>query len=221
MNCGIMDQFASAMGKKDHAIFLDCATLKYLYVPLVLGDYRIVVTNSNKPHSLTASHYNDRRRECESALHDLQKVVKIQHLCELTPEQFGAVESVISSPIAARRARCAVFEEDRTKEAVKALQKNDLLRFGNLINESGDGLEFEYDATCPEIDVLVEEARKQKGCIGSRETGGGWGGNTISLVKKEDIPAFEANVGKAYTAKTSLTADFHILEVGDGGRRLF
>ncbi len=221
MNCGIMDQFASAMGKKDMAIFLDCATLNYQYVPLKLQDYKILVTNSNKPHSLTASHYNDRRKECELALNDLQKVVSIHNLCELTPSQFATYASSIQDPVSRQRASFAVFEEDRTKAAVKALQANDIVAFGKLINESGDGLRFDYDATCSEIDVLVDESRKQPGCLGSRETGGGWGGNTVSIVKEEAVEAFEANVGKVYREKTGLEAGFSALEVGDGGRRLF
>ncbi len=221
MNCGIMDQFASAMGKKDHAIFLDCATLKYEYVPLVLNGYKIIVSNSNKPHNLTTSHYNERRAECESALKDLQTVVDINNLCQLSVEEFEKHQHVIKDEIAKQRAYFAVKEEDRTNRAVKALIENDLLTFGQLINEAGDGLRYEYDATCFEIDVLVDEARKQKGCIGSRETGGGWGGNTVSIVKDEDIQAFEENVGKAYEEKTGLTASFAALEIGDGGRRLF
>ncbi len=221
MNCGIMDQFASAMGKKDHAIFLDCATLKYEYVPLKLDGYKIIVTNSNKPHSLCNSHYNDRREECEKALSDLQSVAKIKNLCELTPEQFEADKHVIKDPISLRRAYFAVNEEKRTKDAVAALKKNDILTFGSLIKEAGESLHKDYDATCEEIDVLVDEANKQKGCIGSRETGGGWGGNTVSIVKDEDIEAFESNVGKTYKEKTGLNADFYALEIGDGGRRIF
>ncbi|MFA6860837.1 MAG: galactokinase [Bacilli bacterium] len=221
MNCGIMDQFASAMGKKDHAIFLDCATLKYEYVPLKLDGYKIIVTNSNKPHSLCNSHYNDRREECEKALSDLQSVAKIKNLCELTPEEFEADKHVIKDPVSLRRAYFAVNEEKRTKDAVVALKKNDILTFGKLIKEAGESLHKDYDATCEEIDVLVDEANKQKGCIGSRETGGGWGGNTVSIVKDEDIEAFKSNVGKTYKDETGLNADFYELEIGDGGRRIF
>ncbi|MFA6829704.1 MAG: galactokinase [Bacilli bacterium] len=221
MNCGIMDQFSSIMGKKNHAIFLDCASLEYKYVPLELGDYSIVVTNSNKPHSLTASHYNDRRKECEMALADIKKIRNISNLCQLSPKEFADICSVIKNPIAKGRARFAVYEEDRTKAAVEALEKNDILTFGDLLNQSGDGLRYEYEATCDEIDVLVDTARAQKGCIGSRETGGGWGGNTVSIVKTENLAEFKENVGKIYSEKTGLKADFNILEAGDGGRRLF
>lgn len=221
MNCGIMDQFASSMGKKDMAIYLDCATLKYDYVPLVLKGYKIIVINSNKPHSLAASHYNDRRKECENALKCLKKVAKIDNLCQLTPEQFAFYQSSITDPIARSRAYFAVNEENRTRLAVKALKENDIETFGSLISESGDGLRFDYDATCKEIDILVDSAKKQKGCVGSRETGGGWGGNTVSIVKEEYVDEFVNNVKEEYKAKTGLEAGIHELEVGDGGRRLF
>ncbi len=221
MNCGIMDQFASSMGKKDMAIYLDCATLKYDYIPLVLKGYKIIVINSNKPHSLASSHYNDRRKECEYALKCLQKSVKIDSLCQLTPEEFSFYQSNIPDSTARSRAYFAVNEENRTKLAVKALKANDIETFGSLISESGDGLRFDYDATCKEIDILVDAAKKQKGCVGSRETGGGWGGNTISIVKEEDVEAFINNVKEEYKSKTGLEAGIHELDVGDGGRRLF
>lgn len=221
MNCGIMDQFASAMGKKDHAIFLDCSTLKYEYVPLKLVGYKIIVTNSNKPHSLCNSHYNDRRKECEEAIKDLQTVVDIKNLCQLTPEQFDKYQNVIKSPISKRRAFFAINEEKRTKDAVEALKKNDIENFGKLIKEAGTSLRYDYEATCDEIDVLVDEANKQPGCLGSRETGGGWGGNTVSIVKDDCIDAFKKEVGMVYKKKTGLKADFYSLEIGDGGRRIF
>ena len=218
MNCGIMDQFASAMGKKDHAIFLNTATLEYQYVPLVLKGSKIIVSNSNKPHSLVSSHYNERRAECEQALSDLKKVLPIQALCDLTPEQFEEYKDKIVDPTCRLRAKHAVYEEYRTKEAVK---KNDLETFGRLINESGDSLQHEYDATCFEIDTLVAEARKQEGVYGSRETGGGWGGNTVSIVRDDCIEAFRTNVAKSYKEKTGLDCSIYELEVGEGGRRLF
>lgn len=221
MNCGIMDQFASANGKKDMAIFLDCANLHFDYVPLKLVGYRLVVTNSNKPHSLVSSHYNDRRKECESALQDLQKKLNIENLCQLSPLEFEENSHLISDPVAEKRARFAVYEEERTKKAVKALKENDLLTFGRLLDESGDGLKEEYDATCFEIDTLVDLARSQKGCIGSRETGGGWGGNTISLVREADVGEFKKNVEEDYFRKTGLKAQVNILDVSDGGRRIF
>ena len=221
MNCGIMDQFASAMGKKGQAIFLDTATLEYQYVPLRLEGCKIVVTNSNKPHSLVSSHYNERRQECEKALSDLQKALPVSALCQLTPEQFEANKSLIADPLCRMRAKHAVYEEDRTKKAVKALMANDLVTFGRLLNESGDSLRYDYDATCPEIDALVEEARKQEGVYGSRETGGGWGGNTVSIVREDCVEAFRRNVTEAYRERTGLRCSVYELEVGDGGRRIF
>lgn len=222
MNCGIMDQFASAMGKKDNAIFLDCDTLSFEYVPLVLKGCKIMVTNSNKPHSLTQSHYNERRASCELAVSELKGYrPELKYLCELTPEEFEANKALIKDELRQKNAKHAVYEEKRTKDAVVALKANDLVNFGRLLNESGDSLRYDYDATCPEIDVLVDESRKQKGVYGSRETGGGWGGNTVSIVRDEDVKAFQENVGRAYQAKTGLKADFYALEVGEGGRRLF
>lgn len=220
-NCGIMDQFASAMGKKDQAIFLDCATLAYEYVPLILKGCKIIVTNSNKPHSLVSSHYNERRAECEKAVEELNSALNIKTLCELTPEQFEKNKHLIKDDLRRARAKHAVYEEQRTKDAIVALKNNDLVKFGQLLNESGDSLRYDYDATCFEIDVLVDEARKQKGVYGSRETGGGWGGNTVSIVQDAYVEEFEKNVGKAYYEKTGLKATFASLEVGDGGRRLF
>lgn len=221
MNCGIMDQFASAMGKRGQAIFLDTATLEYQYVPLRLEGCKIVVTNSNKPHSLVSSHYNERRQECEKALSDLQKALPVSALCQLTPEQFEANKSLIADPLCRMRAKHAVYEEDRTNKAVKALMANDLVTFGRLLNESGDSLRYDYDATCPEIDALVEEARKQEGVYGSRETGGGWGGNTVSIVREDCVEAFRRNVTEAYRERTGLRCSVYELEVGDGGRRIF
>lgn len=219
-NCGIMDQFASAMGKKDQAIFLDCADLSFEYVPLVLNGCKIIVSNSNKPHSLVSSHYNERRAECEKAVEELSSL-NITHLCELTPEQFEANKHLIQDDLRRARAKHAVYEEQRTKDAIVALKNNDLVKFGQLLNESGDSLRYDYDATCFEIDVLVEEARKQKGVYGSRETGGGWGGNTVSIVEDAYVEDFKKNVGKVYKEKTGLEASFATLEVGEGGRRLF
>lgn len=220
-NCGIMDQFASAMGKSGNAIFLDCHTLAYQYIPMRLPNVKIIVTNSNKPHSLASSHYNDRRKECEKALQDLKKVVQIDNLCQLTPEQFETYKSAIQDDVSRMRAKHAVYEEQRTKDAILALKKNDIELFGRLLNESGDSLRYDYDATCPEIDALVDSARRQKGVYGSRETGGGWGGNTVSIVQDACVKPFIENVGKEYRRETKLQASFAVLEVGDGARRLF
>ena len=216
-----MDQFASAMGKKDNAIFLDCATLEYQYVPFVLKGVSLVIANSNKSHTLSQSHYNERREECERALQDLQKELKIKHLCELTPIQFETYKYLIQDKVCLQRATHVVYEEQRTKDAVNALKKGDLVTFGVLRNESGDSLRYDYDATCFEIDTLVDEARKQRGCLGSRETGGGWGGNTVSLVRDEFVHSFFCNLPRIYTRKTGRKTKLHVRTAGDGGRRLF
>lgn len=220
-NCGIMDQFASAMGKKDQAIFLDCSDLSFEYVPMVLKGCKIIVTNSNKPHSLVSSHYNERRAECQKAVEELSNVINIENLCELTPSQFEQYKDAIKDDLRRARAKHAVYEEQRTKDAIIALKANDLVTFGRLLNESGDSLRYDYDATCFEIDTLVDEARKQPGVYGSRETGGGWGGNTVSIVEDAYVENFKINVGKAYFEKTGLKATFASLEVGDGGRKIF
>lgn len=220
MNCGIMDQFASAMGKKDNAIFLDTHTLSYEYVPFKLNGAKIVVTNSNKPHSLVSSQYNKRREECDAALKIFKEHLDIPNLCSMTPAQFEENKKFLKNEILERRAKHAVYEEQRTKDAIVALKNDDIVNFGRLLNESGDSLRYDYEATCFEIDVLVDESRKQKGVYGSRETGGGWGGNIISIVKDECVKEYINNVKRVYKEKTGLQASFAILEIGDGGRRL-
>lgn len=220
MNCGIMDQFASAMGKKDHAIFLDTADLSYEYAPLVLDGAKIVVTNSNVKHSLVNSEYNVRRSECEKALEELQTVVKINGLGDLTEEQFEANKSAIKDEVRVKRAKHAVYENQRTIRAVEALKNNDLKLFGELMNASHVSLRDDYQVSCDEIDVLVEEAWKVDGVIGSRITGGGFGGCTVSIVKDEAVETFKQKVGEAYKERVGKTADFYVVEIGDGPSRL-
>lgn len=220
MNCGIMDQFASAMGKKDNAIFLDTADLSYQYAPLVLDGAKIVVTNSNVKHSLVNSGYNTRRKESEQALADLQKVVKIETLGDLTEEEFEANKSAISDEICARRAKHAVYENQRTIRAVEALKNNNLKEFGELMNASHVSLRDDYEVSCDEIDVLVEEAWKVDGVIGSRITGGGFGGCTVSIVKDEAVETFKEKVGAAYKERVGKNADFYVVEIGDGPAKL-
>lgn len=216
MNCGIMDQFASAMGKKDHAIFLDCATLKYEYASVKMPDAKIVITNSKVKHHLVDSAYNDRRNESEAALKDLQTVCKIETLGDLTNEEYDKHADVIKNPVCKKRAKHAVYENQRTIEAVKALAAGDIKHFGELMNQSHISLRDDYEVSCKEIDVLVDSAWKQPGVVGSRITGGGFGGCTVSIVKNECIDAFIENVGKEYTEKTGLTAEFYVVEIGDG-----
>lgn len=220
MNCGIMDQFASAMGKKDHAIFLDTADLSYQYAPLVLDGAKIVVTNSNVKHSLVNSEYNVRRSECEKALAELQTVVKIAGLGDLSEEKFEANKSAIKDEVRVRRAKHAVYENQRTIRAVEALKQNDLKLFGELMNASHVSLRDDYQVSCEEIDILVEEAWKVEGVIGSRITGGGFGGCTVSIVKDEALEAFQEKVGAAYKERAGKTADFYVVEIGDGPRKL-
>lgn len=220
VNCGIMDQFASAMGKKDHAIFLNTADLSYEYAPLVLGDAKIVVTNSKVKHSLVDSKYNERRSECERALAELQRVVTIDGLGDLDEEQFAANQSAIADDVRRKRAKHAVYENQRTIRAVEALKNNELALFGKLMNESHVSLRDDYEVSCEEIDLLVEEALKVDGVIGSRITGGGFGGCTVSLVKDEAIGEFQARVGAAYEKRFGIQPEFYVVEIGDGPREL-
>ena len=220
MNCGIMDQFAVGMGKKDCAILLDCNTLSYRYSKLALDGCSIVITNTNKTHSLVTSAYNERRTQCESALKALQKVKPIKALGELTNAEFDAIASAISDPVERRRARHAVYENNRTLEAVKALEANDVKRFGELMNASHVSLRDDYEVTGPELDTLAELAWQQDGVLGSRMTGGGFAGCTVSIVRDAAIPAFEKNVGDAYTAKIGYAPSFYVANIADGARRL-
>lgn len=216
MNCGIMDQFASAMGKKDNAIFLNTADLSFEYAPLVLEGAKIVVTNSKVKHKLVDSAYNNRRSECEKALAELQTVVDIKGLGDLSEEQFEEHKAVIADDLRRLRAKHAVYENQRTIRAVEALKNNDVELFGKLMNASHVSLRDDYEVSCPEIDVLVDAAWKVDGVIGSRITGGGFGGCTVSIVKDEAIDSFKEKVGKAYVEKVGYEPDFYIVEIGCG-----
>lgn len=216
VNCGIMDQFAIAMGKKDHAIFLDTADLSYTYAPVKLDGIKLVIASSNKKRGLGDSKYNERRSECEMALEELKKVVEINSLGDLTEEQFEANKSAIKDIVRAKRAKHAVYENQRTIKAVKALEANDIAQFGQLMNESHISLRDDYEVTGAELDTLVEEAWKIDGVVGSRMTGAGFGGCTVSLVKDEAIDTFINKVGEAYRRKIGYKADFYVVEVGDG-----
>ena len=220
MNCGIMDQFAIAMGKKDHAIFLDTQNLQYEYAPIRMDGYKIVIAASNKKRRLTDSKYNERRAECEEALKDIQSVRKIQALGELTEEEFEQVKDAVKDPVCRKRAKHAVYENQRTIQAVKALKNNDLETFGKLMNESHVSLRDDYEVTGKELDTLVEAAWKQDGVIGSRMTGAGFGGCTVSIVKEEAVDAFIKNVGEIYEKEIGYGADFYVVEIGDGTRRI-
>lgn len=216
VNCGIMDQFAIAMGKKDHAIFFDTADLSYEYAPIVLKDAKIVIACSNKKRGLGDSKYNERRAECEEALAELQTVVDIKSLGELDEAQFEQYRSAIKSEVRQRRAKHAVYENQRTIKAVAALKAGDIEEFGKLMIASHDSLRDDYEVTGKELDTLVASALKQDGVIGSRMTGAGFGGCTVSIVKNDNIDAFIENVGKEYKDTIGYAADFYVVEVGDG-----
>lgn len=216
VNCGIMDQFAIAMGKKDHAIFLDTADLSYEYAPIVLKDAKIVIACSNKKRGLGDSKYNERRAECEEALAELQTVVDIKSLGELDEAQFEQYRSAIKSEVRQRRAKHAVYENQRTIKAVAALKAGDIEEFGKLMIASHDSLRDDYEVTGKELDTLVASALKQDGVIGSRMTGAGFGGCTVSIVKNDNIDAFIENVGREYKDTIGYAADFYVVEVGDG-----
>jgi len=220
VNCGIMDQFASGMGKTDHAVFLDCATLEYEQVPLVLDEYAILISNTNLRRGLTDSKYNERRSQCETAVEYISKSKNISLLGELSYSQFLDIENLIPDETVRRRARHVVSENQRCLDAVKALKASDLALFGKLMNASHDSLRDDYEVTGIELDTLVEEAGKVDGVIGSRMTGAGFGGCTVSLVRKNSVDQFVKEVGSAYNAKTGLKPDFYIGEVGDGAREL-
>ena len=220
MNCGIMDQFAIAMGKENQAIFLDTADLSYEYAPIEMKGAKIVIAASNKKRKLTDSKYNERRAECEGALADIQKQMDIKALGDLTEEQFEEVKDAVKNPVCRKRAKHAVYENQRTIKAVAALKAGDLETFGKLMNASHVSLRDDYEVTGKELDTLVEAAWKQEGVIGSRMTGAGFGGCTVSIVKEEAIDDFIKNVGEIYEKEIGYAADFYVVEIGDGSRRI-
>ena len=220
VNSGIMDQFAVAMGKKDHAILLDCNTLKYDYVPVVLKDEVIVIANTNKRRGLADSKYNERRAECDEALAELQTKLPIKALGELSIEQFEANKDLIKSPIRQKRAKHAVYENQRTLKAQKELSAGNLAEFGKLMNQSHISLRDDYEVTGVELDTLAALAWEQSGVVGSRMTGAGFGGCTVSIVKKDKVDDFIKNVGEAYKNKIGYAADFYIASVSDGAKKL-
>lgn len=220
MNCGIMDQFASAMGKKDNAIFLDTSDLSFEYAPIKLDGMKIVVTNSKVKHSLVDSAYNDRRSSCEKALAELQEVISINGLGELSIEEFEAHKDAVKDDDRRLKAKHAVYENQRTISAVKALREGDIEEFGRLMNQSHISLRDDYDVSCEEIDVLVDAAWSVPGVIGSRITGGGFGGCTVSIVKDEAIDAFKDTLTKAYKDKCNLVPEFYVVSIGDGPSKM-
>ena len=218
--CGIMDQFASAHGKKDHAIYLNCDTLQFDLVPVKLEGIKVVISNTHSPHHLDSGAYNDRVRQCQLAVEQISTVRPIKNLAELSQTDFEQVENAIIDEVAHRRARHVVGEVQRTKEAVKALRKGDIETFGKLMTQSHISLRDDYEVTGLQLDSLAAAAWKVDGVLGSRMTGGGFGGCTVSLVRDEAIPTFIEQVGAEYLEKTGLKADFYIAEIGDGAHRV-
>jgi galactokinase len=217
VNCGIMDQFIIATGKKNSATLLDCNTLEYEYAPLELGDYKFVVMNTNKKRRLADSKYNERRSQCEAALKILQDGgVKIEALCQLTPAKWEEVKSLIKDETLLKRANHCIYENQRVLSAVQALKAGNLAELGQLLNQSHASLKNDYEVTGIELDTLAETAQKQEGCLGARMTGAGFGGCGIALVHKDNLEAFVENVQKEYTAKIGYEAGFFACDSGDG-----
>lgn len=220
MNCGIMDPFTIAMGKKDHAIFLDTSDLSYIYAPLKLPHEKIIITNSGKARVAVDERYQERRSQCEEALKELQTVVSISDLSELTADVFEEVQEMIKSPVRVKRARHAVTENQRTIQAVEALKKGDIREFGQLMDASHLSLKEDYEVSCEELDILVEEAWKIDGVLGSRMMGAGFGGCTISIVEDAAVNDFIRQVGAHYEERTGRHAEFYVVETGNGAMKL-
>ena len=220
MHCGIMDQFAVSMGMKNHAVLLNCSTLDYSYAPLELGDCKIIITNSNVPHSLVGSEYNLRRQNCESALEDIQKVKPVKCLCDLAEHELDEYAYCVKDPLTLRRARHAVSENARAINAAEALKAGDLARFGRLMNASHVSLRDNYQVTIPELDLLAGLAWELPGVVGSRMTGGGFGGCTVSIVESGHVENFMNVVGREYEAKTGRKASFYTTGSADGAGRI-
>lgn len=221
VKCGIMDQFASAMGKKNHAIFLDCKTLDYQLVPINIDGYKLVLSNTNKKHSLGASKYNERRHECEAGFEILKKELpSATCLGDITPEEYYRVKDAIKDETVERRVRHVVEEDARVKKSIEVLTAGDLVTFGKLMTASHESLRDLYEVSCDELDILAAEALKVDGVLGSRMTGAGFGGCTVSLVKDDAVDTFIDRLGKVYLDKVGYEASFYITEIGDGGREL-
>ena len=221
VNCGIMDQFASAMGKENHAIFLNCRDLDYELVPLDLKGMKIVIANTNKKHALGASKYNERRSECEAGL-DILKMCMPEKTClgEISADEFAGYKHFIVDEVVLRRVGHVISENDRVLRAVDALKAGNVALFGDLMNKSHDSLRDDYEVTCFELDTMVDEARKIDGVLGSRMTGAGFGGCTVSIVKEDAVDEFIQKVGTEYEAKTGIKPSFYVTEPGDGGREI-
>jgi len=220
VNCGIMDQFASGMGAAGHALFLNCDTLDYERVPLNLEGMKIVIGNTNKRRGLADSKYNERRAQCEAAVEAIRTEKNIRHLSDLSLDEFNALSHLVTDEVVRKRARHVITENHRTLTAIEALNQGDVERFGQLMNQSHDSLRDDYEVTGKELDTMVEEARKIEGTIGSRMTGAGFGGCTVSIVREDAVESFIREVGTAYQKRTGLNADFYVAEIGDGSKEI-
>lgn len=217
---GIMDQFAVAMGKKDKAMLLDCQTLDHHYASLETTKHAIIIMNTNKNRTLGESKYNERRTQCEQALHALKKELAVSALGDVTPEQFEAHQTLIPDPIDRRRARHVIHENDRTLKAYVLLNDGGLATFGKLMNQSHQSLRYDYEVTGPELDTIVEAAWDQPGVIGARMTGAGFGGCAIAIVEKEQIDAFQENVNTIYKKEIGYEATFYTAAIGEGAKKV-
>ncbi|MCD4729477.1 MAG: galactokinase [Bacteroidales bacterium] len=220
MQCGIMDQFAVTMGKRDHVIFLNCETLAYELVPLQLREYKIIISDTKIKRVLADSKYNERRSQCEEAVMILNKDIKIKNLSDLDIDAFKKLQDKITDPVIKKRAKHVIYENQRVLDSVKALKNGNFKKFGMLMYESHNLLKKDYEVSCGELDILVEEAKMVEGVLGSRMTGGGFGGCTVSIVQANQIETFKQNVGNNYTNQTGITPDFYIAEIGDGVKRI-
>ncbi len=221
VKCGIMDQFASAMGKKNMAIFLDCRDLTWEMVPLVMKGYKLVIANTNIKRSLGSEKYNERRSECEKGLEQLRHIFPdASYLRDISVDDFLTYQEEISDETIRKRVAHVVYENERVIKALEALKKDRLEEFGELMNASHDSLRDLYEVTGVELDTLVEQARKVEGVLGSRMTGAGFGGCTVNLVREDKVQEFIERVGKAYNKVIGHDASFYITEAGDGGREI-
>lgn len=220
VNSGIMDQFTVGMGKKEHALLLNCQTLSYQYAPLVLAEHEIVIIHTNKQRTLAGSKYNERRAQSEQALIDLQQELSIRSLCDLTPEQFEEHKDLIKDETSLRRARHAIYENSRTLAAYEKLTGGDLIGFGKLMNESHLSLRDDYEVTGVELDTVVEAAWKQEGVIGARMTGAGFGGCAIAIVRNDHSSNVKENILASYRERVGYDPFFYSAIIGDGAREV-
>jgi len=215
VNCGIMDQFASACGVKDHLLFLDCRSLDWQAVPLP-GQVAIVIANTNVRRALAGSAYNDRRAACEEAVRILREYLPgILSLRDVSLQDFNSLAHHLPE-LVEKRARHIVEEIDRTRLAGNILADNDIVRFGRLMNECHVSLRDLYQVSCPELDAMVETAWSLPGCYGARLTGAGFGGCTVNLVAQDAVVTFSRELAQGYKRKTSLKPEVYICHAADG-----